>query len=689
MTENKLLSIKERTFGLELEMSNMECKRVLLPSGFSWSKEEKSVYNTDGTPNGKFGGEINTPPLNICQRDRLTLKNLHDNMKNAGGKATCSVGIHVHLYAGDLSLKQLKNLFFLLYHCYPYVKRFCNIAEWEEINKWYKPIPTEKVYKRIADANNFNALQAALSNESAKHYLRMAFNIASYFVRRTVEFRCYHMTENFDEVEACVLASYRFLNYAVRHTEEDMKKISSYEEFCEKLKLRHSTPKTLTPMIFQGNPYKVEVYMAEGIKCSSRFIKCLIDQGCKRLCVVGASDFEYELALWKQMPVHTVTQDELVILTSLVANGERTIEFVGKLAWLEKYNTKEPLRQVALILYAKSVRGYLQDNENSRKKLESCKKCNEENIRRYEETAKNVKGMFTKYPATYGTLDDAMLMDGENTILFRFGRIKRYDAERNLIKKNTIYKWTEEPKAFDYDGIVERTPSNVTLYVVSCSPYLSNLHKVAHFDSYKENDAGYYVYCNKETVKAEIRSVRKQEPTFSIKEPPVGLEMTNPKELRIVKTSANKLLRLQKQYIKKVDAVSSCSFCYLFFYGDYCIGGLGCDFSKKDAYDLWQKSDFCTNNDVFRLSKFILLCIKSKELQAKISRQLGYKVESVITYAYTVNPVSMKYRGEYKKDKENSGVGKLCYIGHLGQYTNEEIIKKYNTWIEKQKDGNT
>ena len=58
-----LNDIKTRTFGVEIEMCNLDRSKVVLPEGYSWSKDEE-IVNTDGSSNKKFGGEVNTPPFN-------------------------------------------------------------------------------------------------------------------------------------------------------------------------------------------------------------------------------------------------------------------------------------------------------------------------------------------------------------------------------------------------------------------------------------------------------------------------------------------------------------------------------------------------------------------------------------------------------------------------------------------------
>ena len=57
--------------------------------------------------------------------------------------------------------------------------------------------------------------------------------------------------------------------------------------------------------------------------------------------------------------------------------------------------------------------------------------------------------------------------------------------------------------------------------------------------------------------------------------------------------------------------------------------------------------------------------------------------ESMYTKVYTSLPVSMKYRGLFKKNKELSGNGSLFYEGVFGsEGTFEDIIKKYQVMCE-------
>lgn len=122
---------------------------------------------------------------------------------------------------------------------------------------------------------------------------------------------------------------------------------------------------------------------------------------------------------------------------------------------------------------------------------------------------------------------------------------------------------------------------------------------------------------------------------------------------------------------------------FVVMYGKYTLGGFGFTLPQHKGYDLFQLTDFCTNNAIPKLSKFILYCIQTKAVQRILSRSMHKIVEKVISCAYTNKPVSMKYRGVYIKVKEHCTSSYLAYSGQLGVYENyTEVIEKYHKLLE-------
>lgn len=676
----------ERTFGLEIEMCNVDRKAVMLPDGFKWSEDE-SIFNTDATVNKRYGGEVNTPPLRFCRESLRELESLYTSMLEAGGKLKWSIDLHVHLYSGDLTLDQIKNVFFFLWHCYPYIKRYCRIADWDEKVFNAQPLVTERHYEAVRSSATFEALNNALSNQSNKRYIRFAINVASHFVRNTIEFRCFHATDRMDEVVTSIIASYRFLHYAMSHTEEDFKAIGSYEEWLRTLRLeaRQNTPRQMHPLVYMGNPLDPkQCFMTTRLSFNARYAKCLDDLGLDELAIVGGDmSFSYELAMWRKRRISVWTQDKVCGLIHAVVKGTADVEFKEKLQWVQMFNSDDTVRKVALILYATQIKKYADANTiYGQTLLDAFKAKAQESIEKIEKSASELVEMLQSVEFHFGDVRDAIAT--ERNVFFQFGTSKKTNGIWRFLKSNIETGFDCVPKATDYYGLVESVPEGCRFIMFSESPYLTNLVKLSFLKYASAKNEGRYLYGNFEPEKTEAFRERQDIEDFAVKIPPADIDIGEPEKLRICRITGAQLLCLQKRFIKKVDKISMSRFCFAVMYGDCCLGGFGFDFPRAKIADLWQLSDFCTNNDVPRLSKFILYCVRSSLVQKTLSRSIGRLVEDVYTCVYTKNPCSMKYRGEYKKDDSKSEYGKLVYITTLGKYGSEaEIIEKYRKQISK------
>lgn len=673
------MGLNERTFGVEIEMCNVDKEKVSLPNGYMWSKDEK-IFNTDAKISKRFGGEVNTPPLLLCQKDRAELKSVFTSLVNAGGKLKWSIDTHVHIFAGDLELDQLKNIFYLLYHCYKHIKRYCKISDWDEKVFNAQPIVTEEHYNRVKNAKTLNELDNVFANQSNKHYLRLAFNISSFFVRKTIEFRCFHATDSFSLLENCIIASYRMFLYSISHTEDDFQQLISYDDFTSELKLPKETPPLLVPLVYQGNPYDpVRCFMAKPLKYNTKLGKVLTDQKINDICVVGNLDYAFALLLSKKVKVSIYSQNLFTHLLYLISTGKLEVRYKDKLEWLNQYVTKDTVRQVVLAMFVSKIRNYITlKNPYAATMFESFKGGILKSISEFEKDAKRMIDFFNSVDYHFGTLNEAI--QREKSILYQFGHDKRSVCSYRTMLKYSNIDLKLKVENIDYDGLVERIPKDVSFYMFSDSPYLSNLNKVAVLanNNIRKKSAGVFLYSNqKENVrKATIKN--KLPVSISFKTPPSDLVIDDVEKLGIFSIPTKQLYELQKNFVKKVDKMSLSSFAYVVMYDGYILGGFGFTFPRGPFADLWQLADFCTNNEIPRLSKFILFCIKSKIVQSDLSRRINGLVESVITYAYTSNPVSMKYRGEYKKDKELSVPMRLAYKAKMGTYkTKYDIISRY------------
>lgn len=686
--------IQDRTFGIEIEMCNLERSKVSLPEGYSWSKDEQ-IYNTDGSTNKSFGGEVNTPPLHICcLKDLHDLRCVYESMVVAGGKIKWSIDTHVHIYAGDLSVDQIKKVFLFFYVCYPYFKKYAHISDWDELVFNAQPVPTEKYFEGVKNAQTFDELQNLFTNQSKKGFIRHAVNISAYFKTKTIEFRTFHATDDFYRAMNCVYSAYRIFYYAISHELEDYQSITSYQQFCEVTGLKYNVPNELCPLLYQGNPYSaIETFMTAPLSYNSEMVSALHDavitNGHKEICIVNGFMYYYELFFLDKVEVSIYCQDAYCYLLYMLANGKTSLTYKDKLAWLEDYNNPTPSRQLALALYAVKLQKYfMSESARNSAVFEALKIKARESIEKTEEANERLMRLLTTCDFHVGTLEEAI--KNKKVIFFNFGRMeKKQKRAFKLISENSDLKLDFFVESNDYYNLVESIPSDSYFYYFSNSPYLRNLHKIAMWNnsSGERRSAGRFLYCNKPTAQNNA-STSYSSYRIECNEivPPDDLEITDASKLMIERVNPPLLHCLQKKYIKKVDQCSVCQFAFVVKYDKYTLGGFGFTLPQHKGYDLFQLTDFCTNNAIPRLSKLILYCIQSVGVQRYLSRRMRKLCEKVISCAYTHKPVSMKYRGVYKKVKEHCTSSYLAYEGILGIYpTNKEIIEKYQKSLKNGK----
>jgi hypothetical protein len=384
--------------------------------------------------------------------------------------------------------------------------------------------------------------------------------------------------------------------------------------------------------------------------------------------------------LWKKFSITIYNQDGYSHLLYKLAKGEARVRYSDNLEWLQKYSTDDPVRQVAIALYVSRVMKFVEaKNEYTQTMKDACIQKAEESITKTESSAKRLVEMLNSVTYVNGNLMDAVA--DNKAVFFSIGKYKNSRRALRTIVQNSDYEDDVQTKVFSYYNFVENLPEDVHFYMFSNSPYFSNMHKLALFRNagVSVDSAGQFLYSNKDHSQAKAStSYEKAGEPLDICLPPDDLDICDPTKLKIGKISSAKMYELQKQFIVKVDKVSRPVFCYAVMYDKYLLGGVGFEFAKSNAHDVWQLTDFSTNNKVPRLSKLILMCIQSKDIQRMLSRSMQRIVEKVITYAYTSAPVSMKYRGLYQKNKELCTPTKLAYEGQLGKYKSmEEIIKLY------------
>ena len=122
------------------------------------------------------------------------------------------------------------------------------------------------------------------------------------------------------------------------------------------------------------------------------------------------------------------------------------------------------------------------------------------------------------------------------------------------------------------------------------------------------------------------------------------------------------------------------------FFADKKLFGFAVFTKGLNTADIWETlflhSDFLVPSKVDRLSKLLLYLLRSKEVAQLIRRHYFYVYSGLQTSVYTDKPVSMKYRGIFKKEESaDPQPGKLVYSA---QFTDHSIKECYNRWKNRK-----
>ena len=460
-------------------------------------------------------------------------------------------------------------------------------------------------------------------------------------------------------------------------------------------KLKYKCPAELIPLLYQGNPYSPrESYQTEPLQCNSKQVSALWEavrsQECKEIAIVNGFLYYYELFFLDKVKVAIYAQDPYCHLLYMLANGKTVISYRDKLAWLEDFNNSEPARQLALALYALEIQKVaMSQSVRNDEVLTALRIRAKESIEKIEKANGNLLRLLTTAEYHVGTLQDAIHQ--HSTVFFNFGKNKKQKRAYKLIAENSDMEMDFNAGKNEFYEMIETLPEDSCFFYFSKSPYLSNMSKIAMWDNSRgeRRSAGLYLYCNKPCREKKVEMSYKYD-NVEVNEvvPPNGLVIDNPDLLRICRVNPWGLKKLQKKYVKKIDYCEKSTFAFVVMYERYLLGGFGFTLPKHKGYDLFQLSDFCTNNAIPRLAKLILYCVQSATVQKMLSRSMHKMVEKTITCAYTHNPVSMKYRSVYKKVDALSTTSYLAYEGTLGLYaTNKDIIEKYHKTLQNGKYG--
>ena len=685
-----------RTFGLELEISDINKRDIVFPrDGYGFDLEEKDVINSNRTRVSKtndLGCEVTTRPYSFIRSDLRELRNFLIYLKSLGGSLNWSSGFDMHILVDDFDYKDLVNFFLCGNHITRYILDVFNAPKWFEENG-IVPLPTDSVVEKVSAANSIGDILEALSNSSNKGFFRYPFNVATYFKHKTVEFRFFNGSWDFRKVLELIRFGYKFIE-VVKSNPNSIYEIRSKEDLISFFGLKVSEiPKNPSPLIFAGSSKSTITYIDKGFNIgNSRVIKCVYDlcSGSEVIHSVNPLFFQIEVFLLrnnglKKIYFYTVSED-IKLLYNLI-KGAISLDYSGEAEFLTVYRDGTLLRDVSLFWFYKNIVNLLNNNNKDKdlyikKNLDAIKSRVSDTIKLYEPfVSELIDGIKS---GRLEIVEDFSKWNKEDDLVVYQQHYNSSSVGVSL-SKNSSYNREYFTKDSNYKVNYKVLPNR--LIVISRNKYLDMNKNLEIINS--DYVCVYSSFGSKYSLNRKINLPM----SVSYVVPPDNLVIDDVSKIGLHVINANYLNELRKVYVNKVDTskdLGKLDLCMAVSYGEYLLGAFTFSAmsvkngdSEDRPYTTMLACDFSTNNKVILLSKFILLVIKSEEVYRIVSRYYKQKVYNCVTKAYTTKPVSMKYRGVFKKVKRDKGV--LFYsfnFREAGVLSN--VLREYKNMIDRK-----
>lgn len=666
------MKLSDRTFGLELEFGDIDKEQLRLPSGWKFDENERSIVNsnsTRSTPSGRYGAEINTKPLRFCKKDLSELRSFIKHAFECGGKVMWNTGFDGHIYIGDLELEDIKKIFALGYFTSSIIKKVFNLGKWFDVDILV-PTPTYEFYRRAMDADSMDALKNVFANSSKKGFVRFPINVMSFFRTKTCEFRIFNGSKDFYKTIETIKFMYRFVDYALSGSICDFEKIKTEEDFKKVFKIKKEFEKATEPLIFAEDVNVFTSNIAKAFDVPRNIVGAISKATPEKIATINPFMFSLELRLCNSKKITIYNQSECNDIIYKICKEGLKIEYKDHLTVLNKHKDGSPERELCLFFIFARIHKYSLNTEYGAKEFLSYVEKIEDSIEKLSETSRQYMDLFEKCEYVVGNLNTAI--SKETDIVFQQEYYSKHSGIVAALKKMSDYSGTFEKSNMSYYDIQERCKDK-NLLVVSRNQFLP-MNKIA-------KDLGVFLYGSKEEYKG-YRAKQKKEIDFAFKIPDDDYEITETSDIAIKEIKPLCFRVLQKAFVKKVAKFTLPRFCYVIMDGELIIGAFGFDFPKDEKYSLWLLSDFCTNNNVKKLSKFVLFLIKTQEVKKMLERKIVRRLENCYTKIYTTMPVSMKYRGAFKKSDVD---GDRCLVYDFDFGSGGSIVDAKNEFLRRFK----
>lgn len=275
---------------------------------------------------------------------------------------------------------------------------------------------------------------------------------------------------------------------------------------------------------------------------------------------------------------------------------------------------------------------------------------------------KNGKGVGISFPPTYKGGYEKMFDYVESSFKYEHAPYNIFDpkdggklfGELLDMDENIIYSDREWPEIPEYlSGKIKLGPGKHPVYIYSSI----------------KRDNRYYIERTKEVQPSKIPIL------------PIDYEFTDKTEITATICPVNDINYFKGFYMaNKVNYTTGGDLGIAFMADGMAFGFTSFSKMLSTLEQIFMQSDFVVNSNTKRLSKLLIMLVKSKEIRKLIARKMGNYYEGVKTTVYSENPVSMKYRGVFSLDRRD--VGKLMYSA---DFSDESLNEIYKLWLKRQK----
>ena len=168
----------------------------------------------------------------------------------------------------------------------------------------------------------------------------------------------------------------------------------------------------------------------------------------------------------------------------------------------------------------------------------------------------------------------------------------------------------------------------------------------------------------------------KHETKSSIKTIPCDFEITEKSEISFFECKKEDILYFKGLFMSnKVNYTSGADLSLAFCIDGFVFGFASFSLRLSNIDEIYMISDFVVNSEIKKLSKLLIMLVKSIDIRKYISARTHNFYKGVKTSVFTDAPVSMKYRGVFNLKERQKG--KLIYVSDFIEKPLNDIFNEY------------